>query len=164
MEKAISLAIMKKELEACYADATVYGWEFSPIDESNLTFRVRLLKTRDKETYTLTVQFDNYNQWPPLLDFINEETGEAGVKSAYPKCDDSFFNIHNNVPVICHPYSRKAYKGFTNLHMDWGEYDGWQANTQHGKFENFRAFLLAVYGRLNSDKYNGRMEKKVVAS
>lgn len=164
MEKEISLEIMKGEIANCAIDKDAYGWEFSEIDEGNLTFTVKLLKSKDGEVYKLTVQFDNYKQWPPLLDFIDEETGRAGVKTAYPKCDDSFFNVYNNVPVICHPYSRKAYRGYTGLHQDWGTFDRWAAITEHGKFESLRAFLVAVYGRLNSDKYVGRMEKKVVTS
>lgn len=164
MEKAISLEIMKQQIAECMVDSEAFGWEFSDVDEGNLTFTVRLLKSRDNEVYKVFVQFDNYPKWPPYLDFIDEETGVMGVKTAYPKCDDSFFNVHNNVAVICHPYSRKAYKGFTGLHQDWGEYDQWATITQHGKFENLRAFLVAVYVRLNSEKYVGRMEKKVVAS
>lgn len=164
MEALISLETMRQQVADCQADAQLYGWEFSEINESSLTFTVRLLKSRDGEVYKLHVQFDNYPQWPPLLDFIDEESGEIGVKTAYPRCDDSFFNIHRNIPVICHPYSRKAYSGHTGLHTDWGEFSRWSGITEHGKFENLGAFLIAVFGRLNSDKYHGRMEKRIVAS
>jgi len=82
MEKEISLQIMREEIEACQQEQDLYGWEFSSIDEGNLTFTVRLLKTMDGEIYKLYVQFDNYPQWPPFLDFIEESTGTIGIKAA----------------------------------------------------------------------------------
>jgi hypothetical protein len=152
-----SIGLIKKQIEACYPDCEGYGWLFSEVDESNLFFTVRM-RAKDNETYLLKVFFDNYSYWPLLLDFIDEKTNEAGVRTAYPYCSDNFFNKVNI--TICHPCSRKAYKGYTGLHNDWGELEGWQKNPSIGLFKSLKPILEAISFRLNGDLYNGRMEKR----
>lgn len=157
MERETSIAIIKKQILESASLFQSLNLEFSSIDEENLIFTVRFT-AKDDETYLLSVQFDNYPQWPPFLEFIDEDNGAAGVVQAYPASTDSFFNRYNNQPVICHPCSRKAYKELNGIHKDWDDYTAWQVNEKTGTIKNLTGILLAIYSRLNGTTYNGRMK------
>lgn len=157
VDPSISLAIVKKELEDCREDSSVYGWEISEPDESTQTFTVKMRSPLDKEEYLIEIKFDNYKEYPLLIEFINPKTGERGVKSAYPANNDSFFHTF---PCICHPCSRKAYQQFVagapHPIGDW-QFAGWQSNPQTGSLKNIRAILRAINSRIsNPELYKGR--------
>jgi hypothetical protein len=155
VEPAISLTVVKKELEDCRQDASIYGWEISEINESTQTFSVKMRSPLDKEEYLIELKFDNYKEYPLLIEFINTKTGERGVRSAYPANTDSFFHTF---PCICHPCSRKAYQQFVAgaPHSDW-QLAGWQSNPQTLTLKSIRAILRAMNSRIsNPEYYKGR--------
>jgi hypothetical protein len=156
VNKEVSIAIIQKEIAEC--KAANYGWSFSPIDETNLTFQVEM-QAKDGDGYIVNIKFDNYKQWPLDVDFIDPITQELGVKTAYPFCkNDSFF--HKDKVVICHPFSRRAYKGYTDLHTDWGDLTGWQSVPSLGQQRSLKPILESIYYRITGDTYEGRMEKR----
>jgi hypothetical protein len=155
VEEAISIATIKLEIAECTPG--IYGWSFSEIDEANLSFQVNM-HAKDNERYIVNIKFDNYRYWPLLIDFADPETNEIGVKTAYPYCNDGFFN--KDKITICHPCSRKAYKGYTSIHTDWGELSAWESIPTISTLKSLRPILEAIYFRINSDDYVGRMEKK----
>lgn len=115
------------------------------------------MKSRiDDQEYILSVKFDNYKEWPPYLEFIDPITGMEGTKNAYPLGDDSFFHSH---PCICHPYSRKAYSNYSNVHKDDWSLIGWQQNPKVTTLTNLESMLKAIYARINNELfYKGRMK------
>lgn len=158
VEPSISLSIVKKELEECRKDASAYGWEISEPDESNQTFTVKMKSSIDNEEYLIEIKFDNYKEYPLLIEFVNPKTGEKGTRNAYPSNTDSFFHTF---PCICHPCSRKAYQSFVRgaPHTDW-TLAGWEMNQGTGSLKNIRAILKAISSRIrNPEFYKGRMEK-----
>jgi len=155
VDREVSLATIRKEIAECKNET--YGWSFSEIDETNLSFQVEM-KAKDGELYIIKINFDNYRLWPLLIDFIDPATGKVGVKTAYPSCTDSFF--HKSKIAICHPCSRKAYAGYAAIHKEWGELVNWQSNQHLGMLKSLRPILAAIYSRITGDLYNGRMEKR----
>lgn len=155
--KEISLQLVAQELESCTLDSADYGWEISPLDEALSTFQVKMLSSIDNEPYRLTVQFDNYPEHPLLIDFIDPVNGQVGTRRAYPMTEQGFF--HATGPSICHPASRKAYRGYQGIHNEW-DFVGWQKNPNVGSLTNIKAILQAVHFRINDKRlYRGRMEK-----
>ncbi|MBE3089490.1 MAG: hypothetical protein IMZ45_00425, partial [Actinobacteria bacterium] len=135
VDKNVSLSIVKSELDKCHCDVDNYGWEISTLDESQLSFRVKMISRIDNEIFIVSFKCDNYKEWPPYIDFIDPISGQEGVKNAYPLNSDGFF--HKNI-LICHPCSRKAYKDFKGPHGDWKPPD-WENNSKTGALKNIRA-------------------------
>lgn len=159
VDARISLITVQRELKECQEDCKRYHWEISNIDEQNQTFIVKMKSPIDNELYVIEIKFDNYNEWPPYIEFIDPISDQRGTKKSYPLSSGgdygSFF--HPQHPSICHPCSRKAYQGYTGLHGDWN-ITGWQQNPYTGTLTNIRAILLAIYGRISNRKtYGGRM-------
>jgi len=157
VDKEASIATIKKQLADCVGGNN--GWSFSEIDETNLSFHANTISS-DGEPYILKVTFDNYPHWPPLLDFVDPITKAVGVATAYPYSSDNFFN--KGKVAICHPCSRKAYKGYAALHKDWGELETWRANSNTGQLTNMKGILDAIYYRIIGELYVSRMEKRAV--
>lgn len=155
VDPEVSLALIKKEIADCQTGN--YGWSFSEIDEANLNFQVTM-QAKDEEVFILKISFDDYKHLPLLIDFVDPESSVIGIKSAYPIDKTGFFN--NTQIAICHPCNRKAYRGYTGLHADWGEPSGWQNNPNIGALKSLKPILEAIYFRITNDDYNGRMEKR----
>lgn len=151
---AISSKTIRAELKDCGDLCKPGCFEISEVDEESQTFVVKMRSRIDQEEYVLKIKFDNYNEWPPILEFIDPSTGQEGTKHAYPKCTDSFFH---DSPCVCNPCSRKSYGEHPGVHRDWN-YVGWKQNPKVGSLTNLRAILGAVYSRINSKElYVGRM-------
>ncbi|MCH8902485.1 MAG: hypothetical protein IIA45_01015 [Bacteroidetes bacterium] len=155
--KKASILRVKTELGKCTKYVELYNWIISPIDETNLVFTVDMASPVDFEKYRFDVGFDNYNEWPVTIDFLDLKTGEKGLKSSYPssKKHGQFFHPK---PCICHPSCRNAYGSYTNLHNEW-DMAGWKENPKTGSLKSLEAIFLAIYYRINnSEIYGGRMK------
>lgn len=153
-----STEIVKEELKKC--DDLIQGNKITitEFDKKLLKFNATMKSEIDNEEYILQVDYENYNEWPPYLDFIDPKTGIVSTKAAYPKTNDSFF--HDKHPCICNPCNRKAYKEYTGLHPDdsW-KLIGWKQNPKINTLTNLRSILLAIYSRINNKQfYLGRMQ------
>lgn len=157
VDKTISLNQIRKELLNCSELGEKVGWVISEIDEPNQTFTVEMVSSIDNEKYVIEIKFDNYPEIPLLIDFVDPQTGEKGIKKAYPfKKGDSFFHPH---PCICNPCSRKSYSEFLQgaPHSDW-KMIGWQTNSHIGTLKNVGAILTAIYFRIRNPLfYDERM-------
>ena len=154
VDPKISLAIVQKEIEECQEYAVAYGWKFSSIDDARQSFTVEM-KAIDEQIYLIEIKFDNYKELPLFIEFIDHKTGQKDVKTAYPRCNDSFF--HPDKMCICNPCSRKAYAGYSGLHGDW-QLIGWEKNQKVTTLISIKAILLAIYCRINNGEiYGGRM-------
>ena len=155
VDKAVSLSIVKSELDKCRDNADKYGWEISTLDEDMLSFKVKMISPIDKEIFIVSFKCDNYQEWPPYIDFVDPISGQEGVKNAYPLNSDGFF--HPNI-LICHPCSRKAYGDLKGPHGDWNPI-GWENHPKTGALKNIPAILLAIYERISQPEfYRGRMK------
>ena len=153
---SLSLQIVIEQLKECRSMIESGFFEISDIDEKNSTFRVTMKSKIDNQEYILEVIFDNFDEWPLYLEFIDPNTGGKGTKHAYPKCNDSFFHTH---PCICNPCSRKAYKDYSGVHKDsdW-TLIGWKQNLKTNSLINLETILKAIYSRINNKiLYVGRM-------
>jgi hypothetical protein len=155
VQPQISLITVRREIEECHDGYALYGWSTSDIDVDNQTFTVFMTSPIDNEKFELEFKFDNYPEWPYLIDFIDPKTRGKGTVHAYPKGKtDSFF--HGN-GVICHPCSRKSHRGYSGLHQEWNLI-GWQ--TLAGGLINLKSILEAIYIRISDNSfYDGRMAK-----
>jgi len=158
VDPAISLKLVQKELEQCKKNAERFGWTITEINEIEQTFTIAMASPIDKEVYIMEVKFDNYKEWPPLIEFIHPITKERGTKNAYPMSSGIYGSFFHNRPCICHPCSRKAYGGYTGLHNDWGDPGSWLQNPKIGSLTNIYAILQTIYIRIsNPEAYGGRM-------
>jgi hypothetical protein len=156
VDKQITLTIIRSELEKCRSDADKYGWEISELDEESVSFRVNMVSPIDNEVFIVSFKCDNYKEWPPLIDFIDPISKQAGVKNAYPLNPDSFFNTDK--VSICHPCSRNAYQNYKGFHPEW-ILSGWESNPKTGALKNIRGILLAIQERISqAEYYKGRMK------
>jgi hypothetical protein len=155
VDKAISLAVIKKQIADCATLADDYQWKFSDIDEENQKFIVSM-PDLNGSLYHAEVIFNDFPEIPLLIDFIDPETGEKGTKKQYPLGKgDSFF--HAALPCICNPSSRKSYKECNPgpPHGDWTMI-GWQNNAKVGDLKTLDKILLAIFFRINNpEKYEG---------
>lgn len=152
-----STEIVKEELKTCDDLIQENKIIITDFDEESQKFKVTMKSTIDNEEYILQVDYENYNEWPLYLDFIDPETSKIGVLTAYPKCNDSFFN--ETGPCICNPCNRKAYKDYTGLHKDDWKLIGWKQNSKISTLTNLRAILFAIYSRINNKQiYEGKMK------
>jgi hypothetical protein len=155
----ISLSIVKSELAECGEDAKRYGWIISEIDESNQLFSVSMQSPLDRQEYILEVKFDNYKELPLYLEFIDPVTNERGTRNSYPRNEGDNSSFFHSQPCICNPCSRKAYVGYSGVHKDWTNLQGWQQHEKIGELKNVGAILRAIFFRISSDKlYRGRMK------
>ncbi|RZL00897.1 MAG: hypothetical protein EOO89_30320 [Pedobacter sp.] len=145
MNNIISQATVEQEIEDAKEYSELYHWIISPIDTEKQKFTVLLQSPIDQEKYLLEFGFDDYPEKPYLIDFIHPESGERGLAKCFPKSYDSFF--HQQILVICHPCSRKAYQGYSNLHSDWNM-TGWQKLA--GGMTSLKYILDAIYGRISN--------------
>ena len=155
VDKAVSLSIVKLELEKCREYADKYGWEILTFDEDALLFKVKLSSPLNGEIFIISFKCDNYREWPPYIDFIDPDSGQEGLKKSYPLNSDGFF--HQNA-LICHPCSRKAYGDLKGPHGDWKLVD-WENNPKIGALKSIPAIILAIYERISQPEvYRGRMK------
>jgi len=154
MNALVTKATVAQEYLEASEYGALYGWQFSPINESGLLFTVLLVSPVDQERYELEFRFDDYPEKPYLIEFLHSPSGQRGTQACYPKGADHFF--HPNA-AICHPCSRKAYVGYAGLHGDWNM-AGWQKIA--GGMTNLRFILDGIYSRIiDKTLYHGRMAK-----
>lgn len=153
---SVTNKIVKEELAKCKTFESD-RFEISPYDETAQKFTVIMKSKVDNQIFILEVQCDNYNEWPPLLGFIDPDTKESETKHAYPKGSDSFFNT---LPCICNPCSRRSYKEYEGPHKDdqkW-QLNTWRQNPQVSTLTNLPAILTAIFTRINrKETYQGRL-------
>lgn len=157
VDRRISIATVKSELDKCQEYCKRYSWDISEINETDLKFTVLMVSPIDEELFIIEILFDNYPQMPPLIEFLDPQTGARGVKNAYPKNRDSFFH---SMPCICNPCSRKSYKAFSHSapHGDW-QFNGWKTNPKVGNLKSLNWILATIYTRIsNKQHYEGRMK------
>jgi hypothetical protein len=154
---AVSIATIVAEIEDCKLNCEKFGWEISEINSSNLSFTVKLVSPIDMEIFLITIDFKNYPEWPLLIEFTEPDTTLVGTKRAYP-LSKKFGHFFHSYPCICHPASRKAYTGYSDVHKDWSM-SSWKQNPQVGSLLNLNAILEAIYFRINNEEvYDGRMK------
>jgi hypothetical protein len=153
----IALATIRAEIEDCAEHCEKFGWEISEIDVKTMSFTVKMESPIDHEIYLLWIEFQNYKEWPLFIEFMEHDTLIPGTKKAYPAISKKHGNFFLEVPCICHPASRKAYKGYKGVHAEW-EMNSWIQNS--GTLINLKAILEAIYFRINNEEiYGGRMCK-----
>ncbi|MCH7560596.1 MAG: hypothetical protein IIC67_04365 [Thaumarchaeota archaeon] len=153
--------IVTAELKQCESLVIPNYLEISTYDTKTQTFTVNLTSKIDDEKFILEVECENYNEWPPFLEFIDPVTREREILNAYPKCDDSFFNKMKSIGCICNPCSRKSYKGYSGPHKDDTSWvlTGWKSNPKVSSLTTLPAIITAIYHRINDkSKYEGRMK------
>ena len=81
VDPAVSLAIVKKELEDCREDSSQYGWKTTGPSEAQQTFSVEMKSPIDDERYIIEIKFDNYKEYPLLIEFIDPGNAERGFQA-----------------------------------------------------------------------------------
>jgi hypothetical protein len=159
VDPSISRAIVLEELGRVEAVARTFGWEIT-LDASGLLFMVALT-AHTGDRFALEVECRNYREVPPLLEFLDPETGERGVPRAYPKSNDSLF--HTSGPCICAPFNRKAYKSLfpTGPHSNW-DVGNWTTSRANGfdwsNVSTLGDMLGLIQARLSRPElYRGRL-------
>ena len=148
----VTREIVKAELLQVRHLARSYGWDIREKLE-DLVFTVNLKSSVDKEEYLMEFQCDNYKEWPPFIEFIDIQTGERGIKKAYPKNGNGFFHTH---PCICAEFNRKAYKQHGGgPHAEWDVGNWMRARPQ---INTLGDIIILIQRLLNNNNfYKGRM-------
>ena len=146
----VSLHHVQVELQRAGHIVELYGLDVdtSMLSQADLRIRVTGTSRTDGETYVVEMRFDGYRTIPPLVEFVHPDTGEVGVRSAYPSC------FHNRL-CICARYNRKTYPEHTGLHSDW-HYGDWSSNPGT---EDIGGMLNHIFASINNHfgGYRGRM-------
>ena len=113
MAADVSLAAVKKELEAVAEYATAAGLHLSAdsLDEQNLRFHLEF-ENQDGERFYAEFDCKEYPLYPPTVEFVSKDRCERGIRSLYPQ------GFHTT-PCICMRYNRKAYAERGGPHGDW---------------------------------------------
>lgn len=149
----VSLAHIEKELEEArdLIESLELDLDTSMLSEEDLRFRVSG-HAPDNELYIVEFSCDNYREFPPLVEMIDPESGEAGVKRAYPK---GIF--HNNQLCICARFNRKSYAEYSGIHSGW-EYGDWKQNPEADHLGGMISHIFrAIDGRMQGRSYQGRL-------
>jgi hypothetical protein len=144
----------ERELPRARECAERHGWKWQDNVEG-LIARAEFTAL-DGERFILQGEFDEYKAKPPFLEFEEPDTGMRGTRKAYPKSNDSFF--HPNGPIICAPFSRKAYR---EVHKRW-QFGDWMTSKENGvnwaQYSTIAGMFALVYNRItHPDCYKGRM-------
>ena len=147
----VSLHHVQAELERAEPIVELFGLDVdtSMLSEEDLRIRVTGVSRADEETYVVEMRFDRYRFTPPFVEFVHPDTGDLGVRAAYPSC----FHGH---PCICTRYNRKTYPGHGNLHADW-QYGDWASVPSTA---DIGGMLNHIFASINNHfgSYEGRMK------
>lgn len=158
VDPTVSLALVQAELAVVNQRAVQFGWDVSGLEESSLTFTVRMKSRLDGQEFLVELVCGDYKERPPYIEFIHPTTHERGVLSAYPKDNaGDAGGIFHAQPCICHPCSRKAYEAGGPHVQDWGpKMKDWVSAS--GGITTLVDILLMIQARLNLEgSYGGRM-------
>jgi hypothetical protein len=152
VEPELTRSIMREEMHRVHDYGKAHKWGIIP---NYPEFSVIVtMYAHNGDLFVIKLSCDNYRELPPIIDFIDPETGEIGTMKAYPKGSDSFFNTTG--PCICAPFSRKAYD---SLHQQWS-LGNWttsaEQNVNWAQVSNLVGILSVIQSRLLID-YKGRM-------
>ncbi len=159
VDPAVTRSVVRAELVIVRDLARTFFWGIIP-DPSGLKF-LATMYAHTGDLFILDVDCLDYREMPPLVEFVDFETGERGTARAYPRSHDSLF--HSSGPCICAPFNRKAYKQFyaTGPHNDWsvGEWARSDANNYHwSDVSTLGGILGLIQTRLSRpDYYRGRL-------
>lgn len=147
----ISLAHVRKELKEGRDLIDDWGLDLdtSMLAEDDLRFRVSG-RASDGELYIVEFRCDDYREIPPFVEFIDPESGEAGITRAYPK------GVFHKKPCVCARFNRKSYAEHTGLHSGW-EYGNWGQEAATNHLGGMIAHIFrAIEGRMQGRSYQGR--------
>ena len=146
----VSLHHVRAELERAAPIIELFRLvvDASMLSEEDLRIRVTGVSRVDEETYVVEMNFDGYRAIPPFVEFVHPETGECGIKAAYP----SGFHTH---PCICARYNRKTYRDHSKLHARW-QFGDWSSDPGT---EHVGGMLNHIFATINGhfSTYQGRM-------
>ena len=159
VDAEISRHYLRDELALVKPMAMVNKWGVIP-DYERLTVVVTMY-AHTGDLFIVEAKCDNYKEIPPLLDFIDPDSGVRATTHAYPRSNDSLF--HESGPCICAPFSRKAYKAVvqTGPHADW-QLGDWMTTNAAGmqgvNYSKLGDIFGLIFTRLSRpDLYKGRM-------
>ncbi len=151
--KDVTRAYIEHELKMVADLADSCCWRIL-LPETGLTFDV-VMYAHNGDAYILTFECSDYREQPPLVEFIDPDTGVEATVHAYPKSKDSLF--HASGPCICAPFNRKAYK---SIHKEWTFGDWTKSTANNYNWSNISTLgdiLGLIQTRLRAEHYMGRM-------
>lgn len=159
VDPEVSRALVRQELEQARALAETYAWAIA-VDGSGVVVTANL-RAYTGELFVVELECTNYREQPPLVEFLEPDTGARGTRRAYPRSTDSLF--HESGPCVCAPFNRKAYKTLypTGPHGDWplGDWAACRANNYDwARVATLGGILGVLQARLDRpDTFRGRM-------
>jgi hypothetical protein len=156
MSTSTSIAFLEKELADSMEMVKERHIGIVPL-LNELTIYTSLYAS-DGELFIAKFTFENYREWPPLIQFIDPWSGALDTRRAYPKSGDSFF--HDDGPAICAPFNRGAYN---KIHKDWNLGDWTTSRVSESNWSlcaTFGGILDTLWLRLHDPStYKGRKER-----
>ncbi len=149
----VSRAHMERELRMARTYAEEQGWELEVIGDLKLRATITAPGSSGygAEIYIFEFSFDNYREWPPLIDAVHPVTRERNFPRCFPSGGKGYFYEGTR---ICAPWSRNAYAILGGPHPDWPIGD-WAANAKHHREVGTILALLA--NLLRDPSYQGRL-------
>lgn len=124
--KEVTLAVVDEELESARAWAARVGVELAWLPE-NLVIRATLSQPRSGTSFYLVGRLEGYRLMPPIWDFRDEGWGGEEDRRNFPSngAPPGIGSIFHPSAVICAPFNRLAYAGYSGLHSGWGAAQNW---------------------------------------
>ena len=120
IESDIARSHVEAELEAAFAWAGRHNWSLL-WEPDQLRVRAATFHPHCGRLLEIRGEFDSYKALPPEWRFVSPNSGEEGAHF-FPKAGDRSV-FHPNL-VICAPWNRLAYAGYSGLHPEW-DLTGW---------------------------------------
>ena len=122
----VTVAIVEEELDPARVWAIRAGAELEWLPR-NLQLRATLKQPKTDERFFLLGRLDDYKLVPPIWDFRDEGWAGETDRRNFPSqgAPPGIPSIFHTSGVICAPFNRLAYAGYSALHADWGAAQNW---------------------------------------
>jgi hypothetical protein len=151
--KEVTRAHVEAEISQLEPWVKLHAWELR-WDASALQLTVAMRSKIDGECYVLEMALDDYRALPPYIELIDSATGERGTRRCYPGGGRGYFHT---MPVICAPWSRKAYSAHGGPHSDWAMASWATYRPNHAQLGDMLVLLQELLDDRSS--YSGRMAR-----
>lgn len=151
--KEVSQATVEAEISQLEPWIKAHGWELT-WNAPGLRLMVVMRSKVDGERYGFEMALDDYRALPPFIELVDPTTGERGTRRCYPGGGRGYFH---NQPVICAPWSRKAYAAHGGPHADWAMASWASYRPNHAQLGDMVVLLQELLDDRSS--YSGRMAR-----
>lgn len=147
----VTRAVVEEELDPAWEWATRAGVGLEWLQE-NLELRAILNQPKTGARFYLLGRCDEYRLLPPIWDFRDSSWAGESARQNFPGpgAPPGIGSIFHSNGVICAPFNRLAYAGYSGLHSDWGAAQNWvHVAPGHVRADTIADMLATIQLHLN---------------